>query len=97
MNNIVEPKSSVTILRNIVNNCEQCWQQNIFNHVLINVVTSYALSEVCVNVSFLHGRKPEYLKKTLFTSLSKRELNLRPPKSTAPALVSAQIETLWEN
>ena len=29
LNNIVEPESGVTILFNIVDNCEQCWQQNI--------------------------------------------------------------------
>ena len=29
VNNSVEPESGVTILFNIVDNCEQCWQQNI--------------------------------------------------------------------
>jgi transcription elongation factor Elf1 len=30
LNNIVEPKSGVTILFNIVDNCKQCGQQSIF-------------------------------------------------------------------
>ena len=29
LNNVVEPESGVTILKNIVDNCEQCGQQNI--------------------------------------------------------------------
>ena len=30
LNNVVEPESGVTMLKNIVENCEQCGQQNIF-------------------------------------------------------------------
>ena len=36
MNNIVEPKSGVTMLNNNVDNMEQCGQQTLFNPVFIN-------------------------------------------------------------
>ena len=29
LNDVVEPESGVTMLKNIVDNCEQCGQQNI--------------------------------------------------------------------
>ena len=37
LNNIVEHKSDVTILDNIVDNCEQCASKTLFNPVLINL------------------------------------------------------------
>ena len=30
LNNVIEPESGVTMLKNVVENCEQCGQQNIF-------------------------------------------------------------------
>ncbi len=36
MNNIVEPKSGVTMLNNNVDNIEQCGKQTLFNPVFIN-------------------------------------------------------------
>jgi hypothetical protein len=42
--NIVEPESGVTILFNIVNNCEQCahcmGSKTLFNPVFINIATT---------------------------------------------------------
>jgi hypothetical protein len=40
VNNIVEPESGVTILFNIVDNCEQCRPHNIVNPVHINIATT---------------------------------------------------------
>jgi hypothetical protein len=40
LNNIVEPESGVTIFFNIVDNCEQCGQQNLFNPVFISIATT---------------------------------------------------------
>ena len=34
LNNIVEPKSGVAMLNNIVDNIQQCWQQNIVQSCL---------------------------------------------------------------
>jgi hypothetical protein len=55
LNNIVEPESGVTILFNIVDNCEQCGQQNIvqscFHQYCINlsVFTRVALiASLCI-------------------------------------------------
>jgi hypothetical protein len=37
LNNIVTPDSGSTILFNIVDKCEQCGQQNMFNPVVVEL------------------------------------------------------------
>jgi hypothetical protein len=38
LNNIVEPESGVTILLNIVDNCEQCGPHNIYCSILFSSI-----------------------------------------------------------
>jgi hypothetical protein len=52
LNNIVEPESGVTILFNIVDNCEQCGQQNIVQS---------CFHQYCINLSvFTRVRSLDY-------------------------------------
>jgi hypothetical protein len=54
MNNIVEPESGVTILFNIVDNCEQCGQQSIvqscFHQYCINL-SVFTRVERCTGIA----------------------------------------------
>jgi hypothetical protein len=52
LSNIVEPESGVTILFNIVDNCEQCGQQSIVTSArrLCNHLGLYVCVYVCVYV-----------------------------------------------
>jgi hypothetical protein len=58
VNNIVEPESGVTILFNIVDNCEQCGQQSIVQscfHQYCNNLSVFASTDF-QSVEILSGR-----------------------------------------
>ena len=40
VNNIVESESGVTVVKTIVDNCEQCGSKTLFNSVFINFARS---------------------------------------------------------
>ena len=60
LNNMVEPESGVTILFNIVDNCEQCGQQNIVqscfhqycNNLIVFSCVKQQRNKMAVNASY---------------------------------------------
>jgi hypothetical protein len=72
LNNIVEPESGVTILFNIVDNCEQCGQQNIVQS---------CFHQYCNNLSvFTRVGYDAYVKRCaqVWVQLSELNLNVLP-------------------